>query len=65
MHPYLPLTWVVQAFRASLFGAYDGAFWPAYGVVAGVAAGGLLLGSLLGRWRCVPTPQWRPPLDIE
>jgi putative membrane protein len=65
MHPYLPLTWVVQAFRASLFGAFDGEFWPAYGVVAGVAAGGLLLGSLLGRWRCVPTPQWRPPLDIE
>jgi putative membrane protein len=65
MHPYLPLTWVVQAFRASLFGAYDGAFWPAYGVVAGVAAGGLLLGTLLGRWRSVPTPQWRPPLDIE
>jgi putative membrane protein len=65
MHPYLPLTWVVSAFRASLFGAYDGAFWPAYGVVAGVAAGGLLLGSLLGRWRSVPTPQWRPPLDIE
>ena len=65
MHPYLPLTWVVQAFRASLFGAFDGAFWPAYGVVAAVAAGGLLLGALVGRWRSVPTPQWRPPLDIE
>ena len=65
MHPYLPLTWVVQAFRASLFGAYDGAFWPAYGVVAAVAAGGLLLGALVGRWRSVPVAQWRPPLDIE
>jgi putative membrane protein len=65
MHPYLPLTWVVQAFRVSLFGAYDGAFWPAYSVVALTAAAGLTLGSLLGRWRPVPTPQWRPPLDIE
>jgi putative membrane protein len=65
MHPYLPLTWVVQAFRVSLFGAYDGAFWPAYSVVALTAASGLTLGSLLGRWRPVPTPQWRPPLDIE
>ena len=65
MHPYLPLTWVVQSFRVSLFGAYDGEFWPAYTAVALTAAAGLALGSLLGRWRPVPTPQWRPPLDIE
>ena len=65
MHPYLPLTWVVQSFRVSLFGAYDGDFWPAYTAVALTAAAGLVLGSLVGRWRPVPTPQWRPPLDIE
>ena len=65
IHPYLPLTWVVQSFRVSLFGAYDGTFWPAYTAVALTAAAGLALGSLLGRWRPVPTPQWRPPLDIE
>ena len=65
MHPYLPLTWVVRAFRASLFGAYDGEFWPSYLVVAAVAAGGLLLGAVAGRWRPVPAARWRPPLDIE
>lgn len=65
MHPYLPLTWVVRAFRASLFGAYDGEFWPSYLVIAAVAAGGLLLGAVAGRWRPVPVAQWRPPLDIE
>jgi len=65
MHPYLPLTWVVRAFRASLFGAYDGEFWPSYLVIAAVAAGGLLLGAGAGRWRPVPVAQWRPPLDIE
>jgi putative membrane protein len=65
VHPYLPLTWVVRAFRASLFGAYDGVFWPTLGVVAAIGAAALLIGVLAGRWRPVPPQQWRPPLDIE
>ena len=65
LHPYLPLTWVVQLFRVSLFDAYEGQFWPAYAVVAATAVAGLALGALVGRWRKVPASQWRPPLDIE
>jgi len=65
MHPYLPLTWVVSAFRASLFGAYDGVFWPHLGVVAAIAAAALVVGTLAGRWRVMPLADWRPPLDIE
>jgi len=65
LHPYLPLTWVVNAFRASLFGAFDGVFWPTLGHVAAFGAGALLLGTLVGRWRVVPLSQWKPPLDIE
>jgi len=65
MHPYLPLTWVVSAFRASLFGAYDGVFWPHLGVVAAIGAAALLVGTLAGRWRVMPLADWRPPLDIE
>jgi putative membrane protein len=65
LHPYLPLTWVVAAFRASLFGAYDGVFWPQLGVVLATGAGALVLGTLVGRWRVLPVSQWRPPLDIE
>jgi putative membrane protein len=65
LHPYLPLTWVVQTFRSTLFGAYDGQFWPTYAVVAWTAAAGLAIGALFGRWRTVPANQWRPPLDIE
>jgi putative membrane protein len=65
MHPYLPLTWVVSAFRASLFGAYDGVFWPRLGAVAAFGAGALLIATLAGRWRVVPMSEWRPPLDIE
>jgi len=65
IHPYLPLTWVVSAFRASLFGAFDGVFWPQLGVVAAIAAGALLVGTVAGRWRVLPLADWRPPLDIE
>jgi putative membrane protein len=65
LHPYLPLTWVVSAFRASLFGAYDGVFWPSMGVVAAFGLAALALGTVVGRWRVMPLAQWRPPLDIE
>lgn len=65
MHPYLPLTWIVGAFRASLFGAFDGVFWPLLGVVAAIAAGALVVGAVAGRWRLMPLADWRPPLDIE
>jgi len=65
MHPYLPLTWVVSAFRSSLFGAFDGVFWPQLGVVAAIAAGALVVGTVAGRWRVMPLADWRPPLDIE
>ena len=65
MHPYLPLTWVVSAFRASLFGAFDGVFWPQLGVVAAIALGALVEGTVAGRWRVMPLADWRPPLDIE
>jgi len=65
MHPYLPLTWVVRAFRASLFGAFDGMFWPAWQAVAGIGVAALLLGALAGRWRPVPPAQWSPPFDFD
>ena len=51
LHPYLPLTWVVSAFRASLLGAYDGVFWPQLFVVLAIGAGALGVGTLAGCWR--------------
>jgi putative membrane protein len=65
VHPYLPLTWVVQAFRASLFGAFEGAFWPAYWVVAAIGTVSFVIGTVAGRWRAVPEEAWRPPLDMD
>lgn len=64
LHPWLPLTWVVRAFRASLFGAYDGSFWPAWAVVASIAVVAGVAGAAAGRWQGVPAHRWRPPLDI-
>lgn len=65
LHPYLPLTWVVQVFRVALFGAFDGVFWPSLGAVATVACAGFALGAWAGQWRAVPADQWKPPLDID
>ena len=65
VHPWLPLTWVVRAFRASLFGAYDGA-WVSAGAVAllaGVAALAAAVG--FGRWHAVPAEAYRAALEVE
>jgi putative membrane protein len=64
LHPYLPMTWAVKAFRASLFGAYDGVFWPHLVQLWTCGGLALLFGTLVGHWRVVPVDQWRPPLDL-
>ena len=53
LHPYLPLTWVVSAFRANRFGANDGVF-----VVLATGAGALVVGTPAGRRRVLPVDQW-------
>ena len=59
VHDWLPLTWVVKAFRASMFGAYDHGWADAWGAV--ILAGGvaLLLAALIGRWKVVPDAEYR------
>ena len=64
VHDWLPLTWVVKAFRASMFGAYDHGWADAWGTV--VLAGGvaLFLAALIGRWKVVPDPEYRSGIEI-
>lgn len=62
--PYMPITWVVKALKASLFGAFDGNWqhplqWIA---VAGTLA--VLSACFVGRWRFVEPSALRPTLDI-
>ncbi len=62
--PWLPLTWVVRAMKASLFGAYDGRWqWP----LAWVASTGFvvaLLACYLGRWRYVRPVDVHPAISF-
>lgn len=64
MHDYLPLTWAVTAFRASLFGAYNQAWYPACLLMAKAGAVALMLASLLSRWRYVSRASYKPSLEL-
>ena len=65
VHPALPFTWVVKAFRASLFGAYEGQWMAPLAVVAAIGAAALLVAVFAGRWRVLAASQWRPALDMD
>ncbi len=64
LNPWLPFTWVVRAFRASMFGAYDGEWLHAWVVIAGIAFIALLASTYVGRWRYVGPDEHRPAMDI-
>lgn len=63
--PYLPFTWVVRAFRATLFGAFDGNWqlpWVLV-IIAGVVA--TVIGAYFGRWRFVADEVYGPAIEID
>jgi putative membrane protein len=64
LSPYLPITWVVKAIKASLFGAFESHWLGALQWVAlwGVLA--MLMASFVGRWRFVRPSALRPVLDL-
>ncbi|MBE2263582.1 MAG: YhgE/Pip domain-containing protein [Burkholderiaceae bacterium] len=63
VHDWLPFTWVVKAFRASLFDAYDHGWAQAWGTVAAAGGLSLLLATLIGRWQVVPDDDYRPGIQ--
>jgi putative membrane protein len=65
LHPYLPFTWVVRAFRASMFGAYDGQWLAHWMVVAGCGGAALLGATLAGRWKVIPAADYHPGIDLD
>lgn len=65
LHPWLPLTWVVKAFRATLFGAFDGAWVSAWAAVLAMGVAALALAVAFGHWRLVPPEDYRPALEID
>ena len=64
MSPWLPITWVVHGLKASMFGAFDGAWQTSWyqALLAGAAAA--LMATLVGRWRYVPRSALRPSFDL-
>lgn len=63
VHAWLPFTWVVQAFRASLFGAFDGGWLHAWTMVLAGGGVALLLATLVGRWKVVALADYRPGIE--
>ena len=57
--PWLPLTWVVESIKASMFGAYGGAWQPPLLLVALAGLAGFVLSCALGRWRFVKSTTHR------
>ena len=58
--PWLPLTWVVRAIKASLFDAYGGAWQPALLLVAMAAALAVALACAANHWRFVRVVKAQP-----
>lgn len=62
VHGWLPFTWVIKTFRASLFGAFDNAWVPAWLEVMLIGALALLLASLVRRWQTVA--DYKPGIEV-
>jgi putative membrane protein len=62
--PYLPITWVVKAMKASLFGAFEGDWQHGLQLLAFAGLVASLLACFVGRWRYVKSAALRPTLDL-
>ena len=63
VHQWLPFTWVIKAFRASLFGAFNNGWSEALSVVVMGGLGALLLAGIAGKWRVVSIENYRPGIE--
>ena len=63
VHEWLPFTWVVKAFRASLFGAFDNGWQYAWNVMLAGGVSAMLLATFAGRWRIVSFADYKPGIE--
>jgi YhgE/Pip-like protein len=61
--PWLPITWVVKSIKASMFGAYGGAWGRPMIFVLLLGLAAFALSCAVGRWRFVPSPTKRSVID--
>ena len=64
LSPWLPITWLAQGLKASLFDAFEGTWLVPWLQVTCVGVGAAVLPMLVGRWRFVSLRQLRPRLDL-
>jgi len=62
--PWLPMTWVVKALRASMFGAYDDAWEVPLLLLLMTCVVAVAFASMWGRWRFVDANSVRPAVDF-
>jgi putative membrane protein len=62
--PWLPMTWVVKALKASMFGAYDDAWQVPLLLLMSAGVGAIIFASIWGRWRFVDPDSVRPGVDF-
>jgi putative membrane protein len=63
VHEWLPFTWVIKTFRASLFGAFDNGWLHAWSVVVFSGVASLTLASLASRWKLVDVADYKPGIE--
>ena len=62
--PWLPITWVVKALKASMFGAFESQWQTPLVLVALAGSIAATFAAYLGRWRYVKPEQIRPAVDF-
>lgn len=64
VHGYLPFTFLVHAFRATMFSAFDGR-WESEAIrLASVAVGAVIAGMFLARWKYVARDHYGPAVEF-
>ena len=64
LSPWLPLTWVVRCMKATMFGAYEGAWLHPLLVVGLSGVTALCSACWLGHWRYMQPAHVRPVIDF-
>jgi len=62
--PWMPMTWVVKAIKATMFGAYDDAWQIPLLLLLLTSIGAAVFASMWGRWRFVNSESVRPAVDF-
>jgi putative membrane protein len=65
IHPFLPLSALVSAFRATMFGAFDGSWAAAAAQLAVTGIGAAALAIWLARWKFVPCESYGPAVEFS